>query len=98
MPSGTNFVLQLKKIMKENDQSRVDRHLDSPSEANREKHINFREVEEESSGNFMVDKNSTERQKQWNEGMKEGAQERQNTGSDMPSAIPMDEDDTLGVP
>jgi hypothetical protein len=95
--SGINFVLQLKKNMKENDQGRVDLQLDSPSEANREKHINFREVEEESSGNFMIDKNSTNRQKQWEQGIK-GGQEKQNTGNNTPSAMPMDEDDTLGVP
>jgi hypothetical protein len=84
--------------MKENDQGRIDQHLDSPSEANREKHINFREVEEESSGNFMIDKNSTDRQKQWEQGIKEGGQENQNTSNITPSAMPMDEDDTLGVP
>lgn len=84
--------------MKEKDKSGKDRHLDTPSESNREKHINFREVEEESSGNFMIDKNSTDRQKQWDQGIKEGREKRQSTNTDTPSAIPMDEDDTLGVP
>ncbi|MBO9681830.1 MAG: hypothetical protein J7502_04025 [Flavisolibacter sp.] len=84
--------------MKEKDQGGTDRHLDAPSESNREKHINFREVEEESSGNFMIDKNSTDRQKQWKEGIREGEEEKQNTDSSTPSAMPMDEDDTLGVP
>lgn len=84
--------------MKEKGQGATDRHLDAPSESNRGKHINFREVEEESSGNFMIDKNSTDRQKQWKEGVKEGEEEKQNTDSSTPSAMPMDEDDTLGVP
>jgi len=65
--------------MKEKDQSGTDRHLDTPSESNREKHINYREVEEESSGNFMIDKNPTDRQKQWEKGIKEGREGRQNT-------------------
>lgn len=84
--------------MKEKDQGGPDRHLDTPLESNREKHINFREVEEESSGNFMIDKSSTERQKQWKDGIKEGKEDRQNKGTNTPSAMPMDEDDTLGVP
>jgi hypothetical protein len=45
----------------------------------------------------MIDKNSTNRQKQWEQGIK-GGQEKQNTGNNTPSAMPMDEDDTLGVP
>ncbi|HTM93885.1 MAG TPA: hypothetical protein VL095_15795 [Flavisolibacter sp.] len=84
--------------MKEKDQSEKDRRLDTPSESNREKHINFREVEEESSGNYMIDKSSTDRQKQWKEGIQEGEEKRQNTDNTTPSAMPMDEDDTLGVP
>jgi hypothetical protein len=84
--------------MKEKNKGQTDRHLDAPSEANSDKHINFREVEEESSGNFAVDKNSTERQKRWKRDIKEGEQERQNTGDNTASAMPMDEDDTLGVP
>lgn len=84
--------------MNEKDQSGTDRHLDGPSESNREKHINFREVEDESSENFVLDKNSTDRQKQWKEGIKEGEEARQNTGNNTPSAMPMDEGDTLGIP
>jgi hypothetical protein len=46
----------------------------------------------------MIDKDPTNRQKQWEESTKEGKEESQNTGTDTPSAMPMDEDDTLGVP
>jgi hypothetical protein len=84
--------------MKENEQGQANHHLDASSEANREKHINFREAEEENSGSFLVDKNLTERQKQWKPGIKEGEQERQNRGNNSPSAMPMDEYDTLGMP
>jgi hypothetical protein len=52
-----------------------DRHLDTPSESNREKHINFMEVEEESSN--QSDRNRSEeadreRRKEWQEGLEEG--------------------------
>lgn len=83
--------------MSENEKQ-TDSHLDTPSESNREKHINFRDVEQESTGNFSIDKTSTERQKQWNEGVKEGREQAQNKDNNTPSAMPMDEDDTLGVP
>jgi hypothetical protein len=76
--------------MKEKNQSRTDRHLNAPSESNREKHINFLQVEEESSGNFMIDKNATERQKQWDKGIEEGEQEREE--NDSSSVVPKDED------
>lgn len=84
--------------MKEKDKSQTDRHLDTPPDSNDEKHINFREVEEESSGNFMIDKNSTGRQKQWEEGIQKGREERQKADDNTPSAMPMDKDDTLGIP
>lgn len=87
--------------MKEKDQPRVDPHLDTPSEANREKHINFPEVEEESSGNFMIDKSTSDRQKQWQQEIKEGEEGKQKQEANnnvAPSPMPMDEDDTLGVP
>ena len=83
--------------MKERKQHQTDRSLDTPSEANRQKHINFPEVEEESSENFAIDKNSTDRQKQWQQGIQEGEEKRQNSDNSR-SAIPMDNDDTLGVP
>lgn len=85
--------------MKEKEERQTDPHLDAPSEANREKHINFREVEEESAGNFEVDKSTSDRQKQWRQEIKEGEEEK--TRSDQEanrSTMPMDEDDTIGVP
>lgn len=84
----------------EDKQSRqTDPHLHAPSESNTEKHINFREVEEESAGNFAIDKTTSDRQKQWQKEIKEGEEEKQNADQTKDtSTMPMDEDDTLGVP
>jgi len=50
-----------------------DRHLDIPSEANRDKHINFREVEEGGyTGDTDIDDATRERQRQWQQGIEEG--------------------------
>lgn len=58
-----------------------DRHLDIPSEANRDKHINFRELESEDNdtagGQTDEDK---ERQRQWREGLEAGKRARNNEG------------------
>lgn len=50
-------------IMKDNEQRKIDPHLGATSQGNTEKHINFREVEEESAENFAIDKSSSERSK-----------------------------------
>jgi len=84
--------------MKENEQHPQDTHLDAPVEANREKHINFPEVEEESSGNFAIDKSISKRQEQWRREIKEEEEKRSVDPLKNDSAMPMDEDDTLGVP
>lgn len=85
--------------MKKEKQPNVDPHIDAPSEANREKHINFREVEEESAGNFSIDKTTSERQKQWRKEIEEGEEEKRKSGEVNDNSImPMDEDDTIGVP
>ncbi|HEU4632991.1 MAG TPA: hypothetical protein VFS22_03340 [Flavisolibacter sp.] len=55
-----------------------DPHLDVPSEANRDKHINFRKLEEDS-GQFVSfrDKDEIkERRKQWQQGIEEGKEEK----------------------
>ena len=84
--------------MKENDQNKTGKHLDSPAESNREKHINFREVEEESAEKFVVDHTPPEvRQKEWKQGLEEGKNASQDPPSQQ-SPMSMDEDDTLGVP
>jgi hypothetical protein len=69
-----------KKNMSEKDkdlQGGRDPHLDIPSEANRDKHINFREAEE---GNNREerrnDKDVEERRKQWRKGLEEGEKAR----------------------
>ena len=56
-----------------------DRHLDIPSEANRDKHINFREMEEtgiENNRDTYIDKATKERQRKWKQGIEEGKKKR----------------------
>jgi hypothetical protein len=54
-----------------------DRHLDIPQEANRDKHINFLDVEDTSNQNSnRKDKETEERQKQWKQGIEEGKKAR----------------------
>jgi hypothetical protein len=83
--------------MKENE-SRPDHHLDTPSESNREKHINFPEVEQESSENFTINKGTSDRQKQWQKEIQEGEREKSRSGQKGNSSMPMDEHDTIGIP
>jgi hypothetical protein len=83
--------------MKENE-SRPDHHLDTPSESNREKHINFPEVEQESSENFTINKGTSDRQKQWQKEIQEGEREKSRSGEEGNPSMPMDEDDTIGIP
>lgn len=54
-----------------------DPSLDVPAEANREKHINFPDVEEESRGRseHKSDAADAERRRQWEEGLQEGRKE-----------------------
>jgi hypothetical protein len=57
----------------------LDPHLDTPAEANREKHINFLEIEEEGdnrSQNDQVDDFASERRKEWERGIAEGKEAR----------------------
>jgi hypothetical protein len=83
--------------MKENE-SRPDQHLDTPSESNREKHINFPEVEQESSENFTIDKSTSDRQKQWQKEIQEGERDKSRSGQEVNSSMPMNEDETIGIP
>jgi len=60
-------------------QDRNDKHLDVPSEANREKHINFLEAEERTSGEQSSDKDRSGRsdddnkqREEWQKGLEEG--------------------------
>jgi hypothetical protein len=63
---------------KQQQQPEGDPNLDIPSEANRTKHINFLEVEEESSTKTgaNADGFAADRQKQWQEGLEEGERAR----------------------
>jgi hypothetical protein len=63
-----------------------DTRLDIPSEANREKHINFMEAEERASGGSADDqsgstKEDKERRKEWEQGLEEGRKAAQNDAS-----------------
>lgn len=56
-----------------------DKRLDIPSEANREKHINFMDAEEKTSSENISDgdrfggtKEDEERRKEWQQGLEEG--------------------------
>lgn len=85
--------------MEKKQPRQTDAHLDAPSESNRGKHINFREVEDESAKNFAIDKTTSERQKQWQKEIKDGEEAKRHSDETKgSSAMPMDEDDTLGVP
>jgi hypothetical protein len=60
-------------------EKKEDIHLGIPAEANREKHLNFREAEEKTSAEnisdndrFGSDKEAEERRKQWQQGLEEG--------------------------
>ena len=68
---------------KERQQQSLDQNLDIPSEANQNKHINFMEVEEDSSTKTGInaDDFAAERQKQWKEGLQEGEAARRNNAS-----------------
>ncbi|HZI01098.1 MAG TPA: hypothetical protein VEX63_08105 [Flavisolibacter sp.] len=66
---------------KRNHQEAQDIRLDTPGEANREKHINFLEEEENNSqrsGSDVVDDFAAERRRQWEEGIAEGKKAREN--------------------
>jgi hypothetical protein len=71
----------LKKLfMKERKEKKIDPSLDAPSEANRQKHINFLDVEndvEKEQNRRENDEFSEERQKQWKEGIAEGKEARE---------------------
>jgi hypothetical protein len=65
--------------MKQRKENKIDPSLDTPSEANRQKHINFLDVEndvEEEQNRKENDEFSEERQKQWKEGIAEGKEAR----------------------
>jgi len=74
--NGINLGTANKKNMKKEKQQaqQLDPRLYVPSEANREKHINFLEVEEDEnrSKDRDADDNDNERQKEWKEGIQEG--------------------------
>jgi hypothetical protein len=71
---GTFKKTVMKERSEEPQQQPKDSNLDIPAEANRGKHINFMEAEEESSRKTgdNVDNFAAERQKQWKEGLEEG--------------------------
>ena len=79
-------------------QSGEDRHLNVPSDANSEKHMNFPGVGRDSSKDNAVNKGTSDRQEQWQRRIEEGEREK-NRSKDQPgSSMLMDDDDTIGVP
>jgi hypothetical protein len=84
---GINLAALYKSsFMKEREENMLpqdkDRHLDVPQEARRDKHINFLEIEDtgknKDRGN-KKDKETTERQRQWKEGLEEGKKLRRSS-------------------
>lgn len=78
------------------DESKSDKHMEAPSESKQEKHNNF-QIEKESTENVSLNKGSSERQKQWQQEIEEGEQEKRSNNPDN-SQMPLDEDDTMGIP
>jgi hypothetical protein len=65
--------------MKETKDEKIDPNLATPSEANRQKHINFLDVEndiEQEQNRRENDEFGKERQKQWKKGIAEGKEAR----------------------
>lgn len=89
-----------KKRTEDKNQKQSDRHADTPSEAYRDKHIDFPDVEQDSATQFVIHKQDAERQKDWENEIEEGKEER--SRSENPprpdSPMRMDGDETLGVP
>jgi hypothetical protein len=83
--------------MKESEPRRG-KHLDTSSESNREKHVKFPELQQESSENFTINKSTSDRQKEWQKEIEEGEREKSRSGQKDNSSMPMDEDDTIGIP
>ena len=74
------------------------RRLNLSSESNREKHINSPGVEEDSSKNTAINKGTSERQTQWQQEIEEGEREKSRRDDQQNSVMPMDNDETIGVP
>ncbi len=70
----------MKKEKEKSETPLTDPHLDTPSEANREKHINFREVQEEDADliSFKNKDEVTKRREAWQKGLEEGRKTKEN--------------------
>jgi hypothetical protein len=81
-----NLVRVNKSSMKNRDNRKhskqVDPHLDTPAEANMEKHINFVEMEGANESDRHKDDFSEKRREKWQKGIEEGERERQNSEKD----------------
>jgi hypothetical protein len=64
---------------RDEEQHKIDPNLDIPSEANTTKHINFLDIENgpASSKGRGNDDSTEERRKQWEQGLKEGKEDRE---------------------
>jgi hypothetical protein len=79
-----------------------DKRLDTPSELNREKHINFMEVEESTGYNKTTDRQVTEQRKEeWEKGLEEGQNQKRNEGGaeeQVKNRQTGGKNETLGIP
>ncbi|HEU4471878.1 MAG TPA: hypothetical protein VFR58_12375 [Flavisolibacter sp.] len=98
----------MEKSKEHRDNYSPDPNLDTPSESNTNKHINFLDTEDDNEGNKnrSGDREVASRREQWQQGLEEGSrqkdeqQKRDSTPDSRQgnSSIPMDEEDTLGNP
>jgi hypothetical protein len=98
----------LKQCMKEKemDQNKAaDPNLDTPSESNRQKHINFMDVEEESGSRRQSDNRDDsvkQRREEWQKGLEEGASDREDrkeaSRTDRSESTGGAGNETLGIP
>ena len=83
--------------MKEQDLPADDRRNDVPSESNTGKHVQFRKVEDENAEQLAGKRGEDTRQQEVG---KEGRDEHGTSAENGPaqSAIPLDNDETIGIP
>jgi hypothetical protein len=64
--------LSSKNNMRQENNRKTDPNLDTPSESNRDKHVNFRELEEDNSSSNKMSDQDKKRRDEWNRGIEEG--------------------------
>ena len=81
----------------EKDEPKPGKHADTPSESRSGKHINSPDIEKKTAENVSLNQGSSKRQKEWQREIEQGEQEKRSNSHDR-SQMPLDEDDTMGIP